>query len=120
LLKDLEKNGDDLFSGIAIRDRGYHEFLRGEISKGKELLESSLKILEKFPGEKAISFKYLACVLMKEKNWKESFNCFFIFHHTVKTFCNFQLYLHPFFRRRVYKMRRFYNILESIFKVANL
>jgi hypothetical protein len=77
LLKDLEKNGDDLFSGIAMRDRGYHEFLRGEISKGKELLESSLKILEKFPGEKAISLKYLACVLMKEKNWKESFNCFF-------------------------------------------
>lgn len=75
ILKKLELTEDRFFSGISRRDRGYYRFLKGDIS-GKDLVKSSLKLLENFPLEEAISYKYLACISIKEKKWDESFGLF--------------------------------------------
>lgn len=76
ILKNLEIEGSNFYSGISKRDRGYYTFLRGEASVGKELIESSLKLLKDFPLEEAISLKYLSCIFMKEKRWEEAYRYF--------------------------------------------
>lgn len=75
ILKNLEVSNDKFYSGISKRDRGYYHFLRGDMS-GKNLLESSLKLLHDYPVEEAVSFKYLACIYMKEKKWDEALKLF--------------------------------------------
>jgi DNA-binding NtrC family response regulator/Tfp pilus assembly protein PilF len=75
ILKNLEGSEDKFYSGISKRDRGYYYFLRGDTS-GKELVESSLKLLHDYPREEALSFKYLACIYMKEKKWDEALKLF--------------------------------------------
>ncbi len=75
ILKNLEASSDKFYSGISKRDRGYYHFLRGDIS-GKELIESSLKLLHDYSREEALSLKYLACVYMKERKWDEALKLF--------------------------------------------
>ncbi len=75
ILKKLEMSGDRFYSGVAKRDRGYYNFLKGDVG-GKQLIESSLKLLDKFPKEGAVALKYLGCIYMKEKRWEESFRSF--------------------------------------------
>ncbi len=77
ILRNLEMSGDTSYSGISKRDRGYYSFLRGDIATAKELLKSSIEFLESSSSEIAISFKYLACVFMKERNWDESYRYFY-------------------------------------------